>query len=280
VWWDASCAYWYEKRLPVAHFSAAKAVREHVDRVYGCGHPKLISFPSGMQGQTWVATPEWIGMAMDSYFFNGWEATSLYYFPKGYDARYWRAFTEATARAGRCERFVLDGTRTDSLVAVEPVPEYAAPCRQTTAFLPAATNVSPLQVASYDLNGGRVVAALNFWEKGAAFFTLKAKGLNGGRYTVLADGKTLWTPGGGRLAWTAAELEKGIFLGVGAARTVAFEIRPAADNRHRLAKDEFTAEAARAAYERLRPALERESAADKARERETGYILEDFLPEI
>ena len=160
------------------------------------------------------------------------------------------------------------------------MPEYAAPCRQTTACLPAATNVLPLQVASYDLNGGRVVAALNFWEKGAAFFTLKAKGLAPGSYTVVADGKTLWTPGGGKQTWTAAELEKGIFLGVGAARTVAFEICPAAENRHRLVQDEFTAEAARAAYERLRPALEKEAAIDKARERETGYILEDFLPEI
>ena len=280
VWWDASCAYWYEKRLPVAHFAAAKNVREHVDRVYGRGHPKLISFPSGMQGQTWVATPEWIGMAMDSFFFNGWEATSLYYFPKGYDARYWHAFAEATARAGRCERYVLDGTRTDALCEVTPVDAYAAPCRQVTAFLPSSTNMSPLQVASYDLNGGRVVAALNFWEKGAAFFTLKAKGLAPGSYTVVADGKTLWTPGGGRQTWTAAELEKGIFLGVGAARTVAFEICPAAENRHRLVQDEFTAEAARAAYERLRPALEKEAAIDKARERETGYILEDFLPEI
>ena len=125
-----------------------------------------------------------------------------------------------------------------------PVDAYAAPCRQVTAFLPSSTNMSPLQVACYDLNGGRVVAALNFWEKGAAFFTLKAKGLAPGSYTVVADGKTLWTPGGGRQTWTAAELEKGIFLGVGAARTVAFEIRPAADRQDRIAAVELSAERA------------------------------------
>ncbi len=277
--WDASKTYSYDKRLPLAHFVAARSVREHVDRVYGRGRPWLMSFPSGMHGDALVATPEWIGMAMDSYFFNRWQATWLRNFPSGCDARYWRAFAEATSRAGRYERYVQDGKRTDALVALVPVAEYAAPCRQVTAFLPSCTNVSPLQVASYDLNGGRVVAVFNFWEKGSAFFTMKAKGLKAGDYTVLADGRMLWTPGGGRLAWTADEFSDGIFLGVGAARTVAFEIRPAADGHEKRASSEMTTARARAAFERFRPALEKASAADHAQEHEKGCLIEDLPPE-
>ena len=280
VWWDLTTPYFYEKRLPVASYVAARAVRERVDRDYGRGKLKLVAFPSGWQGKFWFATPEWIALSMDSFFFNAWEAVEMYKFPVGYDARFWRAYAGATERAARCEDYVIDGVRTDAQTVAEPVAEYAAPCREATGFLPQVTNVPTLQTPSYDLRGGRVVGVLNFWEKGVAFFTLRLSGLAPGAYTVVSEGKTLWTNRDGGVAWTADELAKGVFLAVGAARTVDFEIRPANEHAERRAVDEMSAAAIRALYGRLRPQLAAEAERDRAAEARRGLLYPDTLPEI
>ncbi|MBO5940100.1 MAG: hypothetical protein J6R18_02745, partial [Kiritimatiellae bacterium] len=158
VWWDVRWPYYYEKRLSLASYAAAKNVRERVDREYPPEkRPKLVAFPSGWQSKVWLAVPEWIGMAMDSFFFNRWEATEIYSFPGGYDARYWKAFADATSRAARCEDAVLDGVRSDARTFAVPVPEYAANCREATGFLPQVKDISPLQAPAYDWKGGRVV---------------------------------------------------------------------------------------------------------------------------
>ena len=281
-WWDASNPYCYEKRLPVAPFAAAKDVRENVNRRFPEGkRPKLVAFPSGSQGQYWMTTPEWLGMAMDSFFYNGWEATHVYYFPRGYDARYWRAFADATSRAGRGERYVFGGTRTDDKTLVRTVAEYAANCRQVTGFLPSSTNMSPLQVVSYDRDGQRLVAALNFWEKGEAFFRLSLMDLKPGRYTVVSGGKTLWTKAAGTHTWTSEELARGLVAVVGAARTVDFEIVPAADEGATGgAKEELTQDAVRARYRERRAALAEAAERDRASEAVRGEVFMDTLPEI
>jgi hypothetical protein len=204
----------------------------------------------------------------------------VYYFPRGYDARYWRAYAAATSRAGCCEDYVIDGVRTDSLTAAEPVSEFAANCREATGFLPQCTNLSTLQTVSYDLNGGRVVAALNFWEKGPAFFTLRLKGLAKGDYTVLSEGKTLWTKDAKNVAWSSDELAKGIFLAVGAMRTADFEIRPAGERAECKAKNVLTVRDVKSLYEKSRPALAREAEKDKAEESMRGLTYPDTLPEI
>ena len=43
-----------------------------------------------------------------------------------------------------------------------------------TAFLPHARDISPLQCTAFEKDGTRIVAVLNFREKGEAFFDLKA----------------------------------------------------------------------------------------------------------
>jgi len=281
VWWDVNTPYYYRKHLSLASYAAAKNIREFVDREFPLpNRPKLLSFPSGWQGKTWIATPEWIGMAMDSFFFNRWEGTAVYSFPSGYDARYWKVFAEATSRAARCEDAVLDGVRADSRTFAEPVPEYAANCREATGFLPQITNVPLLQTPSYDHRGGRVVGVLNFWEKGEAFFTLRLEGLADGSYTVMSEGKVLWTNSDGGATWTSAELAKGIFVAVGAARTVDFAIRPASEREEKKTVSEMSARAVRALYNKARERLAREAAKDKAAEQERGLLYPDTLPQI
>ena len=167
-------------------------------------------------------------MALDSYFFNGWESTVEYYFPRGYDARYWNAFAEATDRAAKYERFVMDGKRADSQTSIAPFRgTYASNVKMLSGYLPEYRDISPLQSVSYDLGQSRIVAVLNFWQKGEAFFTLKAKGLKPGRYVIRKEDGSIRAPGNGKAYYTAEELAgSGVRLSVGAVRTRVFEIRP------------------------------------------------------
>jgi len=279
-WWDATRPYFREKRLPLAVWESAKTIREYVDRTYAPEPPKLTSFPHGTQGHMWMSPPEWLELSLDAYFFNRWEGSLVYFFPRGYDARWWRGFARATTRAGQYEDYVLDGVRTDARTPVEPVPEYAAPCHEVTAYLPASTNVSPLAAASYDLKGGRIVAALNFWEEGEAFFTFRALGLAPGKYTVVSGGKTLWAKPGGEAAWTERELAAGVFVTVGAARTEVFELRPLAENAHKKAVDRMDADAVLRRYRERRGELGEKAAKDRAEEALRTHLFVDGTPMI
>ena len=270
----------YEKRVPLTSFVAAKDVRETVDRDYPdpSRRPRLMAFPLGYFG-TYLSQPETMSMAMDSFFFNRWEASVVYYLPRGsMDARYWRAFAEANARAARYEDFVLDGRDVSCSVSAVPVKEYAVPCRLVTAYVPASTNMSPLQVAAYELGGARIAAVFNFWEKGESFFDLRAEGLAAGRYAVVdEDGVSHPREDGG--AWTAEEVAAGIRLAVGAARTKVFEIRPEADAPGGAVRESRPSDVARefaACRERLRAAAEadaREEAESPPPEEDAGRVL-------
>ena len=115
-----------------------------------------------MQDLSWVTQPEHLAMGFDSYFFNGWEASVGYFFPQGYDARYYRAFAEATTRAALCEKFVLDGKRNDESCSLEPVAEYEKPFTLDAKYAPLVKDASLLQHAVYDRGDSRMVAVLNF----------------------------------------------------------------------------------------------------------------------
>lgn len=229
VAWRSHRPYRYEKRLPMAHFFAARDVREQVAKDYPPGRrPKLLSFPLGTLGQM-VSQPEWIGMGIDSFFFNRWEASVVYYLPRGsMDARYWRALADASTRAAKYEDDVIDGRDVSASVTVKPVAEYAVPCKRVSGYLPGPTkDKSPLQRIAYARGDRRIVAVFNFWEKGEAFFDLAVKGLTGD-FSLVDEAGVVWAPADGKTVWTAEELAAGVRLEVGALRTRVFEIRPAA----------------------------------------------------
>lgn len=284
AWWDTSVPYFREKRLPIASWEAARTIRAYVDGLYGERAPKLQACPHGRQATNWSdweGQPEWTEMALDAYFFNRWQGSIVNFVPMGYDARWFQALADATTRAGLYEDYVWDGKRVDGLVTAEPVPEYAAPCTMVTAYLPKSRDVSPLCTAAYDLNGARIVAALNFWEEGEAFFTLKCRGLEKGRaYTVLSDRRTFWTKADGGCDWTAEELERGIFVQVGAARTKVFEIRPYAKPLSTDGCDRIGQGDVRRAYEAARPALEKAAACDREEEAGRTHLIPDGTPVI
>lgn len=279
VWWDAHVPYFHEKRYAVAEWAAAKVIRERTDSIY-TNHVKLIAFPHGKQGTSWEVQPEWLEMCLDSYFFNRWEGSFIYYFPRGYDARWFRSVARAAERAANYEDYVRDGTVADKFVSLEPVPEYAAPCHMVTAYLPQTTNISPLCSAAFDRDGSRIVAVINFWEDAEAFFTLRCRGLAAGNYTVISDRRTLWTKDDGTATYSAAELEKGVFVVLGKARTKVFEIRPSGMGAAADAVEKMDAADVRRLYEELRPALRREADRDHAEETGRTILNPDGTPLI
>ena len=228
VAWESDSPYIYAKRKPMCHFFAAQDILKTVISDHGSSHPKLMALPQGYQCGNWLSQPEHIAMALDSYFFNGWDSAVLYYFPRGYDARYWKAFADATTRAAKYEDYVLDGTRCDSKSCVAPLDGvYASPVRLLSGYLSDCRNISPLQCVSYDYNGKRMVAVFNFWDKGEAFFNLKVKGLAAGRYEVVREDGKVRAPSLNVRHYSAQTLSSGgVRLSVGAARMCVFMIQP------------------------------------------------------
>ena len=93
-------------------------------------------------------------------------------FPRGYDARYWRAMADANALIAQCEDFVYDGRRTDGKVRLAPkkpfrvIPNVSSYLDWTRSGLPV------VQSVAYELNGKILVALLNFADEEDAEFDL------------------------------------------------------------------------------------------------------------
>lgn len=281
--WEIDTPYLYDKGKPLAHFLAAKDIRETIDRDFPLPkRPKLASFPHGMQGSNWVTQPEHLSMSLDAFFFNRFEANIVYFFPQGYDARYWAGFARATERAAKYERFVFEGRRVDDLVTAEPLAAvYAAKVKCATAFLPRMTNEWLLQSAAYELEGRRIVAVLNFWKDGEAWFDLKARGLGAGRYALVDEDGVLYTKSGPEQTWTAAELSGGVRLQVGAVRTKVFELVSLAEGAPLpAAKRTLTREELDRAFRSREPVLRGKAAADHELERLTPCPAERWSPLI
>ncbi len=211
-WWDASTPYVPTGYGDLGYFLVAKDVREQVDRDYGSAAPKLMSFPHGVQLGTCLAQPESIAIALDAFFFNRWESSIVYAFPKGYDARYWQAFAEATTRAARYEDIVWDGERCDERVTLErdasaPYPPNAKAVY--AQYLPTARNVPLLQHVAYKKDGRLIVAVFNFADRDPAVFRMRFNA----QCDMTLDGRRV----------SAADLRVGVPLTVPAARCRVFE---------------------------------------------------------
>ncbi|MFA7173183.1 MAG: hypothetical protein WC340_07175 [Kiritimatiellia bacterium] len=273
--WKSHTPYVYFKGDVLRSWCAAKDIRETVDREFPASHrPKLQSFPQGAQGDGWITQPEWLEMSMDAFFLNGWESTCVYFFPKGYDARWWRAFANHVNRAAKYERAVWDGVRTDASVVLEPVAEYAHPVSYIGGRFPQFRNVALLQHAAYDFEGRRTVAVLNYWDFGEAFFKLRATGLPSDDYAIVDEKGILWAPSRDKASWSAAELASGIELVVPATRTRVFEIIPTAQIQQFQQSDDqtifsfLTSSDVKSLYAVRRPELHAAADADAAYERE------------
>ena len=192
--------YAYSKWRNLRTFIAARDVRAQVNRDYASAErPKLMAYPHGYQLSNWICYPEALEMNIDSFFFNGWEAVSVYHFPRGYDQRWWAAFARSAAKAAKYEDFVFGGTRIDGEVELVPSAPFAAPnSHEGTATRGLEIKGAPmLQHVAYEKDGRIIVAAFNFWEKGPAFFRVRIRGTDRGEFYCGALRTKVWEFGKG-----------------------------------------------------------------------------------
>ena len=169
--WFTSAPYVHNPASWVVEFYSARNVRKASSSDWP--KMKIMSFPNGYQCGGMVVEPEYMELAMDSYFFNRWDASCLYFFPVGYDNRYWAALARATTTAADYEEFVWDGVRIDEKASLEVSGDYPPPVVASSSHVPEFRNASLLQHVAYELGGRRLVAVFNFSRDRRADFTLR-----------------------------------------------------------------------------------------------------------
>ena len=225
--WDAAVIpYIYSKIFSLRIFTKAREVRFAVNKDYPLpNRPKLLAFPHGHQGVSRLTHPESLKLDLLTYFFNGWEAATLYYFPKGYDARWWKALAEANTLIAAYEDYVFKGKRVDEKITLKPLQPYAADTVIADHLLGRYAKYSMLQHTAFEKGKAVIAAVFNFWYHGEAFFNCKVNGLEPHtRYTVKCSGKRFVNSKGE--SFTGKELASGVVLHAGAVRCAVYEIAP------------------------------------------------------
>ncbi len=239
AWFLADQPYAYRKDLHLYVWEMAKrAVRDYRKHFPDpAKRAKLMAMPHGSQfNATALGQPE--GMAMDqlSSFLAGYDASILYYFPRGYDHRFWKALADSNALIAANEDIVMTGKERKG-VSVIPQTPFSAPTAFRTVetaagvlpkYLPDVRKSDLLQVAAFEKDGRILVAAGNFWEKGDVVFQLRVPGLKPDQeYTVQEKAfRRQFVPEEGKF-FTGKMLADGILLHAGAMRWAFFEIVPA-----------------------------------------------------
>ncbi|MBT3289457.1 MAG: hypothetical protein HN380_19085, partial [Victivallales bacterium] len=196
--------------------------------------PRLLGFPHGLQGNLWTTEPESMAMDILTYFVNEYDGQLVYAFPKGYDARYWKALADANSAIAAFEDFTLDGTA-DRGHEIAPVTPYPAP---SPRFLKAPcggidakkwADASMLQSWEYRLGERRMVAVANYWQRGECFATLSFKDVKRrGRYLLREPmAHRVYGAEDGDTTLTGSALRDGVTVHVGAQRFAFFLLGPA-----------------------------------------------------
>lgn len=189
--WSTEGAYAFQDACCLETFCAAKDVREQVNRDYRPPHrPRIMGFPSGCSfGCDWVGQPEWLFLQQLSFFLNGWESSYMEGFPRGYDARYWKAMALVNRIAAKYEDYVYDGRRTDAKVRLVPRKPFRTK-RNVSDYLDWTRGEMPVvQAVAYERGGKVMIAVVNFSEEEPAAFDLLYDG------KVVERGVTVRAPG-------------------------------------------------------------------------------------
>ncbi|MBR4665491.1 MAG: hypothetical protein IKO93_16630, partial [Lentisphaeria bacterium] len=184
--------------------------------------PKLVAMPNSFQCGTWATEPEAFAFEALCFFVNRWEGVFGYFFPKGYDHRYWNAYAKANKAIAEHEEIVLKGSETDqvSFKPATPLPRPLIAASWKHAF-PSLAGREIYQYRAY-LKDNEIAAALgNFWQKGELFAVMKISGLEG-KQQYAVDSSEDYSLG----SFSGAELDKGILVHAGALRWNFFRIHP------------------------------------------------------
>lgn len=230
VWFLADQPYAYTKGANLLTWEMARRVIRDYRKAFRnpAKRAKLMAMPHGSQCDgTALGQPESLVMDQLSSFLAGYDASVLYFFPRGYDHRYWQAFADCNTLIAANEDMVMNGKPLSGVSAVPQSP-FPAPAENIEPkFLPDVKKSDLLQIAAFEKDGRILAAVGNFWEKGDVVFKLSVPGLNPAKkYSVREkafDRQFIKTAG---QSFTGKDLADGILLHAGAMRWVFFEIEP------------------------------------------------------
>lgn len=230
VWFLADQPYAYTKGANLLTWEMARRVIRDYRKAFPdpSKRAKLMAMPHGSQCDgTALGQPESLVMDQLSSFLAGYDASVLYFFPRGYDHRYWQAFADCNTLIAANEDMVMNGKPLSGVSAVPQSP-FPAPAENIEPkFLPDVKKSDLLQIAAFEKDGRILAAVGNFWEKGDVVFKLSVPGLNPAKkYSVREkafDRQFVKTAG---QSFTGKDLADGILLHAGAMRWVFFEIEP------------------------------------------------------
>ena len=216
------------------HMSAVE-VRHFVDDKIPAGkRPRLIGFTMLAPFYCFMQ-PEAVQFDFLTYLVDGWHGAFAYYFPEGYDARYWKVLAETNTLIAQFEPYVMTGKRTANHIIKSQTPLPEPDERSMDYYLLADKTLTKkwrkcplLQSWEYQKDTQRLIAVANFWEKGECFFRLIPKELQSEQRYVLSEPaeRRVYANDQGRIDLSSADLEKGILLHVGAIRYAFFVLDP------------------------------------------------------
>lgn len=226
--WKSLEPYTYVKGLNLDTYIAAKGVVDYTRRNFPApNRPKLLALPHGMQCDFWVTQPEAIGMEVLGFFVAGYNASTVYLFPKGYDNRFWAVQSEVNTLIAENEEMVCGG-KAYSDISVEPLSPFPAPKKRINAkYFNDQITASLLQAAAFSKGNRILVAVGNYWENGEVFFRLNVGGLNPDqRYVIQETARKRIFADSAKSFFTGREIASGIKLHTGAMRWAFFTIAP------------------------------------------------------
>ena len=166
--WDMRSPYVHRPEEWVLDFHYAR----NVGRAMKTDHPDLRIEGGFIITGSWMIEPEILELNLKAQFFNRWDASVVFQYPSGLDARHWAALANAASCAAEYGDFVRNGRRIDGTVVLTPSAGFPKPVRAANRHVPEYDNVSLLQHVAYERNGRRLVAVFNYRADGPADFTL------------------------------------------------------------------------------------------------------------
>ncbi len=223
--------HWKLQKMPEAGdrirmLTAVRSVNRYLDIVCGnsMNRPKILGFPLGLSiGMT--VSPEALKMDTLSIFVGGWQGSTPYYFPSGYDCRWWKALADSNTLMADTERFVIEGKRAEDKfkALVKPLTPFPSPL--FFEFNEPDKLISSLQAETFTGGEDTLFAVANFWQRAEVFFELKYAALNPEKsYSVRnLDDNIRYG------AFSGREIANGITLHLGGLRWGFFVVSPVKD---------------------------------------------------
>jgi Carbohydrate binding domain len=133
-----------------------------------------IHLTQNLQGSSMIVKPRAIGLQILAAFVGGAAGVDLYYFPLGYDGRYWRSAAEANDLIARYEDFVFDGKRVSGDFKITPM----------TALYRHEDFAKNLTLRAFQHKGRTLIALCNFDFLDDAVVKLRTPNLKPGSYAL------------------------------------------------------------------------------------------------